>query len=56
MPRAAAPLDRLAARLVAPTGLVALTLAAVWLFVVLRAPEDAAQGVIQKVDETKDAR
>jgi heme exporter protein C len=43
------PLERLAARLSRPLGIAALGLLAVWLTLVVRAPEDAIQGVIQKI-------
>lgn len=42
-------LDRIAARLRAPTAWILAGLAAVWMAVVARAPEDAVQGVIQKI-------
>jgi heme exporter protein C len=49
-PAAPAPaVDRLAARLRAPTGWLLAALAAVWLVSVARAPEDSVQGVIQKI-------
>lgn len=41
--------DRIAARLRAPTGWLLLALAVAWLASVVRAPEDAVQGVIQKI-------
>lgn len=44
-----APLDRAAARLRMPTAIVALVLAALWIYSVATAPEDAVQGVIQKI-------
>jgi heme exporter protein C len=44
-----AAVDRVAARLRGPTGWVLAGLAAAWLVAVARAPEDAVQGVIQKI-------
>jgi len=43
------PLDRFAARGVLPTGLLTLAIAAAWLVSVAEAPEDAVQGVVQKI-------
>jgi heme exporter protein C len=43
------PVDRIAARLRAPTGWLLAALAVAWLAAVVRAPEDAMQGVIQKI-------
>jgi heme exporter protein C len=42
-------IDAAARRARAPSGALALLLAAAWLLAVARAPEDAAQGVIQKI-------
>jgi heme exporter protein C len=44
-----AAVDRVAARLRAPTGWALAGLAAAWLLAVARSPEDAVQGVIQKI-------
>lgn len=44
-----AAVDRLAARLRAPTGWLLAGLTGAWLVAVVRAPEDAVQGVIQKI-------
>jgi heme exporter protein C len=44
-----AAVDRIAARLRGPTGWLLVALAAAWLVAVARAPEDAVQGVIQKI-------
>lgn len=44
-----AAVDRIAARLCAPTGWVLAALALAWMAAVVRAPEDAVQGVIQKI-------
>src|SRR5690606_4062590 len=44
-----AAVDRLAARLRAPTGWLLAGLTVAWLAAVVRAPEDAVQGVIQKI-------
>jgi len=43
------PVDRIAARLRAPTGWLLAALALAWAAAVVRAPEDAMQGVIQKI-------
>jgi heme exporter protein C len=45
----AAAIERAAARLRRPTGLALAAVTAVWLAAVVRAPEDAVQGVIQKI-------
>jgi heme exporter protein C len=42
-------IERLAARLRGPSGLLLAVLAVAWLGAVARAPEDAVQGVIQKI-------
>jgi heme exporter protein C len=44
-----AAVDRIAARLRGPTGWVLAALAIAWMAAVARAPEDAVQGVIQKI-------
>lgn len=44
-----AAVDRIAARLRGPTGWVLAALAVAWMAAVVRAPEDAVQGVIQKI-------
>lgn len=49
MTGSAAAVDRIAARLRGPTGWLLAVLAAAWLAAVVRAPEDAMQGVIQKI-------
>lgn len=48
-PTAGSAMDRIAAAVRAPTAWVLAALAAAWLVAVARAPEDAMQGVIQKI-------
>jgi heme exporter protein C len=43
------PIERLAVRVSRPLGLTLLALLAAWILLVVRAPEDAIQGVVQKI-------
>jgi heme exporter protein C len=48
-PPVAGALDRVAARAVLPTGVLTLAIAVAWLAAVAQAPDDAVQGVVQKI-------
>ena len=43
------PIERLAARVSRPLGVALLALVMTWILLVVRAPEDAVQGVVQKI-------